>query len=269
MESGTVKSVMKQKVSNKVAGGVIVLTVLITLGILYWKVIYIPKSPAFEGDQGMMEMAGPGGGMARQPSPRRNLRNLVRKLAVLYKQDPSAISAEQSTALLPLLVALQEPEKMTEEDAEKSQATLEKCLTEAQMETLAGIELPRRSWGGSRAGSTPGAGAEAQAPAATEEATAAAPQAPPSTEEATAAAPQTASREDRRSAWRKELLENPAVKQAYDEKLAADPALADDQELQRAFFRSVMRELNPFHQGTAKEALDELLTALQGKTGPE
>ena len=65
---------------------------------------------------------------------------------------------------------------------------------------------------------------------------------------------------------RERLFAIPAVKKAYDAKLAEDPSLANDNDKQRDFFRSVSRELNPFLlRPEAKTALDDLIGSLAGE----
>jgi len=178
-----------------------------------------------------------------QPSPSRDLSQLVRKLAALHQQDAAAFSETQRAALLPILAELRDGEKLTDDDAQARDAEIQALLTESQQEALAGIELPRRRRGGQ---GERGGGGPAPAPSGGNQ---------------TSQQPTV----DRRQAFRDRILQIPAVKTAYDAKLAQDPTLADDPEKQREFFRGVMREISPFQRGSSKEAVETLIAAFQGK----
>ncbi|HET6879594.1 MAG TPA: hypothetical protein VFI31_05555 [Pirellulales bacterium] len=106
---------------------------------------------------GGMGSGGGGGG----PRGKRNLTTLVGKLDVASKGIVFQLDQEQSAKLAALLAQLDQPEKMTQDEAQERCDALEALLTDEQKEALAIFELPRAARGG--AGGAGGGGASGPA----------------------------------------------------------------------------------------------------------
>ena len=99
---------------------------------------------------------GGGGGGARS---KRNLTSLVGKLDVVSRGISFQLDDEQSAKLAAQLAELNQPETMTQEEAQERLDALEAILTEQQKETLTQFELPRPPGGqGGGGGGGPGGG---------------------------------------------------------------------------------------------------------------
>ena len=239
-----------------------------------------------------MGTGGGGGGMGGggRRRPRREISQMVRKMAFLQDKGELALEPAQAEALAPVLTQLQEAEKLSDEEAEAPLASIKEVLTEAQQAALDDVELPSRTpggggppggTGGDAAGTVPsgpaagaaGGGAASAGTAVVSVLGGAA--AAPTTQDMGFAA--TGGRVvmgmvggDRRQAMRERMLAHPVIKRLYDAKLAGDPGLATDEEKQSEFFRSIFRELSPFVHDSSKEALGKLLAAVQKPAaGPE
>ncbi|MBT3381809.1 MAG: hypothetical protein HN742_05680 [Lentisphaerae bacterium] len=277
------KPVLNTSMPPGAALGVIAGAVVVAGAMLYWLVVCPPGRPPLdegvtESGEGMggMGMGGGGGGGWGQPSPARDLSQLVRKMAELQKQNTDTFPESQQAALLPMLRELRDQEKLPEEKAVAADAAIQALLAEEQKEALGAVELPRRRRGGGgrgpggpggRAGKETAGGpqppSQEPTPSPTAEASSS-PDTPAQQSEATqpARAPEGMGR---RAAFRERLLQIPAVKEAYDTRASEDPAFAEDTEAQRDFFRSIMREISPFQRGSTKEAVELLIAAFGGE----
>jgi len=118
--------------------------------------------PMSGGMGGGMVMGGPGGG----PPPGMALVRTVRNLATVQKVQNQGLTPQQAKALLPVLKALRDAEKVPQTDAEARTAEIEKLLTDGQKDALAALQPFRGGRGGGPAGggSRAAAGAPAGAP---------------------------------------------------------------------------------------------------------
>ena len=94
-------------------------------------------------------MMGGGGGGSRG---KRNLTALVGKLDLAGKGISVQLDSEQSAKLAAQLAELEQPEKMSQEEAQERCDALEDLLTDEQKATLALFELPRAGRGGGGGG---------------------------------------------------------------------------------------------------------------------
>jgi hypothetical protein len=102
-----------------------------------------------------------GGGFGGQPSPKRELTTLVRKLELLTGDVALKLSDEQSVSLVKVLAEIETPEMMTDEEAQSRFDGLMAVLDDAQKAKEAAIGLPRRprgAGGGGPGGGGPGGG---------------------------------------------------------------------------------------------------------------
>ena len=114
----------------------------------------VPADPGYEGAGG--EMPGMGGGMpgmggmggGRQPSPKRELTTLVRKLELLTGDVGISLSDKQAADLCTALADIEKAETMSDEDAQTTQDKLLALLEEEQNDRLEAVSLPRRRGGG-------------------------------------------------------------------------------------------------------------------------
>ena len=109
-----------------------------------------PPPGATPGGPGMGGgMMGGGGGGSRG---KRNLTALVGKLDLAGKGISVQLDSEQSAKLAAQLAELEQPEKMSQEEAQERCDALEDILTDEQKATLALFELPRAGRGGGGGG---------------------------------------------------------------------------------------------------------------------
>ena len=121
----------------------------------------VPADPGYEGEGGGMPgmgsgMPGMGGGMpgmggmggGRQPSPKRELTTLVRKLELLTGDVGISLSDKQAADLCTALADIEEAETMSDEDAQTTHDKLLALLEEEQNARLEAVSLPRRRGGG-------------------------------------------------------------------------------------------------------------------------
>lgn len=97
-----------------------------------------------------------GGGGAAAPRGKRNLTTLVAKLDLASKGIPFQLNQQQSSTLAEHLARLEQPEKMTQDEAQERCDAIEAMLTEEQTETLASFEMPRGGRGGGGGAGGPG-----------------------------------------------------------------------------------------------------------------
>lgn len=101
------------------------------------------------GEMGGGMAAGPGGGMGGGmggfggPRPKRDLTSTVRKVALLTGKIEIALSPDQASAFLAALKDIEQPETMTDEEAQAKQDALLALLDDEQKEQLEAIGLPR------------------------------------------------------------------------------------------------------------------------------
>ena len=100
-----------------------------------------------------------GGGMGGGgPRGKRNLTTLVGKLNLASKGISFQLDGEQTARLAAQLADLDQPEKMTQEEAQERCDALETILTDEQKETLAQFEVPRGGQGSGGGGGRPAGG---------------------------------------------------------------------------------------------------------------
>jgi hypothetical protein len=104
---------------------------------------------------GMGGMMGGGGG--RGPAPKRDLTTLVRKLDLLTGNIGIKLDAEQTAAILKGLAAIEDVEKMTDDEAKARHEELTALLNDDQKSQLDTVGLPFGGRGGAGGGG-PGAG---------------------------------------------------------------------------------------------------------------
>lgn len=100
-------------------------------------------------------MMGGGGGMmggGNAPRGKRNLTTLVAKLDLASKGIAFQLNQQQSSTLAEQLALLEQPEKMTQDEAQERCDALEAILDDGQKETLASFEMPRGARGGGGGG---------------------------------------------------------------------------------------------------------------------
>ena len=162
-----------------VAVAVVVVIVAIAAAV-DWLLVVRSNAPAEEaaGGTGMMMgegggmgggMGGGGGGMGSggRSGPRREISQLVRKMAALQEKGELGLESAQVEALAPILTQLQAAEKLSDEEAEAPLASIKEALTDAQKAAVEAVELPRRGRGGGGGGMGGGAaGTATPAPAA-------------------------------------------------------------------------------------------------------
>lgn len=102
-------------------------------------------------------MGGGGGGTGGGSRGKRNLTAIVGKLDLLSKGIPFQLDGEQSAKLASQLADLDQPDTMTQEEAQERVDGIEAILTDAQKDTLAQIDVPRGGAGGGQGGGGPGA----------------------------------------------------------------------------------------------------------------
>lgn len=109
---------------------------------------------------GGMGGGGMGGGGGAPARGKRNLTALVGKLDLISEGLSLELNGEQSAKLAAQLATLDQPDNMTQEEAQDRLDALETVLTEEQKDILAQFEMPRagRAGGGGMGGGPPGGG---------------------------------------------------------------------------------------------------------------
>lgn len=113
------------------------------------------------GDMGGGMGGRPGDGMGRGPRPKRELTELVRKVALLTGPVEISLTPEQGTAFVAALQDIEKAETMTDEDAQAKQTEVLALLDDEQKSKLEAVGLPRgpRPGGGGPGGERPAADA--------------------------------------------------------------------------------------------------------------
>ena len=142
----------KQNVSPALAASLISLVVGGALG-YYANYFLSPERPPAAATAGMSRPGGGGGyggggyggggggyGGGGQQAGGMALARLVRNLDTVQKVQGQGLTPAQSKELLPILTQVKSAEKLPAADADKQTAAIEKILTPAQKEALAGLQ---------------------------------------------------------------------------------------------------------------------------------